>query len=159
MLPKAALRLVLHTTYPTLQRTFVVIDVISTLRAFIHRQAQFARSPSHPPTPGRLLPSRASGGAISPLRTRRLRRGWAVWTRQQINLVPGLFSRAADKGTGNEATAACLPFLLVAFLAWPQRRGERAVAALSPPVLLFISTSDALSETRTRIHFPALFVV
>jgi hypothetical protein len=52
---------------------------------------------------------------------------------EQINLVRALFSRAdTDEDTENEATAACLPFLLVAFLAWPQRRVERAAAALSP---------------------------
>ncbi|KAJ7864690.1 hypothetical protein B0H13DRAFT_1084747 [Mycena leptocephala] len=121
-----ALRLVLHTTYPMLQRTFVVTYVILTLCAFVHHQAQFPRSPLiHPPRGARIsLAPKFSAhpmAATSPLRTRHCA---AVEPSdlEQIKRVRALFSCAADKDTENEAAAACLPFRSSS-RSWLGRRG------------------------------------
>jgi hypothetical protein len=92
-----------YTTYPTLQRIFVVTYVILTLRAFGHRQAQFPRSPLiHPPhahpSPSRADISRASGGRYLPALHSPITPRVNHAELEQINLVPGLYSRIdADK--------------------------------------------------------------
>ncbi|KAJ7842288.1 hypothetical protein B0H13DRAFT_2365286 [Mycena leptocephala] len=145
----SALCLVLHTTYPTLQRTFVVTYVILILRAFVHRLAPIRPIPLSSTHPRAHLIAPPRGAHICP----RIR--WPLPPASHTPIAPRDSSRV--RPTKAQITKRPLS-VLVASLAWPQRCGERAAAALSPSLLLFVSPSHALSETRARIHFPALFV-
>ncbi|KAJ7864701.1 hypothetical protein B0H13DRAFT_2671147 [Mycena leptocephala] len=148
---------VLHTTYPTLQRTFVVTYVILSLRAFVHRLAPIrpiplsSTTPRSPncPAPRRSHRSRAHLPAHPVAATSRF---------AHADCAAGLFSRIdADKDMENKAAAACLPFRSSS-RSWLGRRGAGSGGGCSFPAAIAIHFAFAcLSKTHARIHFPALF--